>query len=596
MIKKTQRPVKCAIVVLAWLSMQAIAGRLSPLDDKLDDWATSLRADWARDYRLHTTLIAHYAKAAQWPGEQILDKQLVYRDTDKTPLDVQTRRSRALFNRLTTLPGMPDISALEAQLADIERRAAAVDDAGADTREVQDLYYRLRGITRNAALQNPLLDFDDILFVTWRSSGKHMCNQYLGRHTENPRQLGIKDRSGVFLLRKFRSDRPTVECLLEGKRVPSGTNRGMLLTDGVSLSPDLSWDGTTVAFSWGGGITTTYGNDTARVAPHLLTPQLIAKWLRREERMNPFRINLDGTDLRRLSDVCHDDFDLCWLPNGRLVFVSTRRGGYLRCAPGCGPLNIYPTWTLFSMKPDGSDVFPLSYHETHEWHPSVNADGMLVYTRWDYVDRSDMVAHHLWICYPDGRDPRSPHGNYPLPFQPKGRGPWPNGLTLRPMGEFNIRAVPGSHKYLATACPHHGQSFGSIIMIDTTVPDDGMMSQIKRVTPEHSFPEADTVKIRGIQRMHATPWPLSEDFYLVSTLGNLYLRDRFGNTDTLFLNGNSTFRALDPICIKARDLPPVIPTQTLQGERGEERLPLPPSTCRMCTLRTRWAGGLKALR
>ena len=65
------------------------------------------------------------------------------------------------------------------------------------------------------------------------------------------------------------------------------------------------------------------------------------------------------------------------------------------------------------MMPDGSDIICLSYHETHEWHPSVDNDGMMVYTRWDYVDRDTNIAHHIWICFPDGRDPRSFHGNYP---------------------------------------------------------------------------------------------------------------------------------------------------------------------------------------
>ena len=68
------------------------------------------------------------------------------------------------------------------------------------------------------------------------------------------------------------------------------------------------------------------------------------------------------------------------------------------------------------MEPDGSDIICLSFHETHEWHPSVTNDGMLVYTRWDYVDRDTNVAHHIWTCYPDGRDPRS------LPRQLSRRG------------------------------------------------------------------------------------------------------------------------------------------------------------------------------
>ena len=55
---------------------------------------------------------------------------------------------------------------------------------------------------------------------------------------------------------------------------------------------------------------------------------------------------------------------------------------------------------MHSMEADGSDIIRLSHHETHEWHPSVTNDGMIVYTRWDYVDRDTNIAHHIWTCFP----------------------------------------------------------------------------------------------------------------------------------------------------------------------------------------------------
>ena len=44
----------------------------------------------------------------------------------------------------------------------------------------------------------------------------------------------------------------------------------------------------------------------------------------------------------------------------RIAFISERRGGFLRC--GARP---NPTFTLYGMMPDGSDIIPLSSHETH---------------------------------------------------------------------------------------------------------------------------------------------------------------------------------------------------------------------------------------
>ena len=73
-----------------------------------------------------------------------------------------------------------------------------------------------------------------------------------------------------------------------------------------------------------------------------------------------FKAATDGSGLEQLTDGTWNDFDPCWLPNGRVAFISERRGGYLRCGRVC------PTYTLHDMNPDGSDVRCLSMHETNE--------------------------------------------------------------------------------------------------------------------------------------------------------------------------------------------------------------------------------------
>ena len=100
-----------------------------------------------------------------------------------------------------------------------------------------------------------------------------------------------------------------------------------------------------------------------------------------------------------MTDGTWNDFDPRWLPSGRIAFISERRGGYLRCGRVC------PTYTLYDMAADGSDIRCLSPHETNEWHPSVTHDGRIAWTRWDYVDRHFSAAHMPWIT--DGRRARS---------------------------------------------------------------------------------------------------------------------------------------------------------------------------------------------
>ena len=127
--------------------------------------------------------------------------------------------------------------------------------------------------------------------------------------------------------------------------------------------------------------------------------------------------------------------------------MSTRRGGFGRCHNPWEPL---PTYTLHRMDADGSDVRTLSWHETNEWHPSVLNDGRIVYTRWDYVDRSAANFHGLWVSNPDGTNPVSLFGNY----------------TTRINACYQPRAIPGSQRVMFVAGAHHADVGGSLVIVD----------------------------------------------------------------------------------------------------------------------------------
>ena len=163
-------------------------------------------------------------------------------------------------------------------------------------------------------------------------------------------------------------------------------------------------------------------------------------------------------------------------------------------------------------------------------------------------DRDSDVAHHLWLCFPDGRDPRSYHGNYPIVRE------------QRPWMELSLRAVPGSPRYLGVAAAHHGQAYGSLVLIDQRRDDDGAMSQVKRMTPLFDFPESE----KGPQS-YGTPWPLSETYALCVFAGEgqhygMVLADAFGNHEWLW--EDPKLPCLDPIPLRPRPLPPTLPTLT----------------------------------
>ena len=394
----------------------------------------------------------------------------------------------------------------------------------------RQFYLEACRLVREIAFTNPLLDFDKILFVKRHDPGGlyHMVHQYYG--------FSATPGGGLFVLEAPFSSNPRVIDLLADATVEHGRLEGRPLAPGTFVSPEVSYDGKTVLFAHTEGL----GEKP--------------EWSPRSS-YHIFQVHADGTGLLQLSDGPWNDFDPCFLPGGRIAFISERRGGYLRCGGSAPPWDS-PTYTLYSMEPDGSDVVCLSFHETHEWHPSVDNNGMLIYCRWDYVDRDTNVAHHLWSCFPDGRDPRSYHGNYPLRRE------------SRPWMEMSSRAVPGSNRFVATAAAHHGQAFGSLVLIDYRPEDDNAMSQVERITPDVPLPESEGGKPLIRQRMaYGTAWPLSEDDYLCvysadAANRGVYWTDRFGNRELLYRD--PAISCLSPIPLRPRPRPPILPEKTTQ--------------------------------
>ena len=445
------------------------------------------------------------------------------------------RHTQELTARLRPNADLTELEPLSAQLARLDSRLTELETLQAVPEETRrGIYLETRWLARRIAFCNPLLDFDRLLFVKRHPAGGlfHMVHQYYG--------FCARPGGGLFVLSDPFSDKPVLANLLDRSALQSGRLKGQALAPGAFLSPDLSFDGKKVLFAY------TEGKAEG------------IEWSPRSS-YHIFQVNADGSELVQLTDGSWNDFDPCYLPNGRIAFISERRGGYLRCG-GSAPPYDSPTYTLHSMNGDGGDMVCLSYHETQEWHPSVNNDGMLVYTRWDYIDRDTNVAHHIWTCYPDGRDPRSFHGNYP------------ERRESRPWMEMSIRAIPNSHQYVATAAAHHGHAFGSLVLIDPHVPDDNAMSQLTRLTPDVPFPESEGGKTLVRERMaYATAWPLSEDDFLCAYDAGaknhgLYWIDRFGNKELIYRD--PSIACLSPIPLRPRNSPPALCDRTTQTAKA----------------------------
>ena len=470
--------------------------------------------------------------------EQTFNPESLIHDTDRDPVYVILRRTEALIKHLDRMADAPDLSDHRRRLNKFksENSMVQVNDPAARKKLLAEIA-RLR---REISFSNPLLNFDKILFIKRHinpgveNKGHHMCDQYFGFHA-------IKG-GGLFILDNAFSDNPTIRNVLENSVCENGRFKGRKLTsEGGFLSPELSFDGKTIFFAY---------TDIADNAKRYTWTQ--------DNTWHIFKVHVDGSHLQQLTDGVTNDFDPCLMPNGRIMFISERRGGYGRCHG-----RPVPSFTLHSMNADGSDIVMLSPHETNEWHPSVGNNGMIIYTRWDYVDRGFNQAHHLWLTTPDGRDSRAIHGN----FSPSER--------VRPHMEMDGRAIPDSHKIIATAACHHGQAYGSLVLIDPRVEDDDAMAPVRRITPDQLFPESEIPGHTGPAN-YSSPWPLSEHFYLcvhdpqsrvnagTSNNYSIYLLDAFGNREKIYQD--LEISCLNPMPLRPRKIPPVVPHMIAVGK------------------------------
>ncbi len=159
-----------------------------------------------------------------------------------------------------------------------------------------------------------------------------------------------------------------------------------------------------------------------------------------------YEIGADGTGLRQLTDGPFDDIEPAYLPDGDIIFPSSRCKRFVACW-------YTPVATLHRMDAHGN-IRCLSSNIVHENTPAVLPDGRVLYTRWEYVDRAPQKFHGLWSMNPDGTNQCIVFGN----TQPPGK--WLLMIDAKP--------IPGTNRIVAIFSPHHGnrEHAGDVMVLD----------------------------------------------------------------------------------------------------------------------------------
>ena len=332
------------------------------------------------------------------------------------------------------------------------------------------------------ALEGPMAGVDEIIFAV-RAPGRdgHWYANF-GYHSSNENQMQYGVDGGRLLRLNLRTGQ--LKTILDD---PGGGVR----------DPHVHYDGEKILFSYRRAGSRHY---------HL------------------YEIAVDGSGLRQLTDGPWDDIEAIYLPDGEIMFCSSRCKRWVQC------------WhthvaVRYRCDADGRNIRIISSNVEQDNTPWMLPDGRVLYMRWEYADRSRVRYHHLWTSYPDGTGEMVYYGNM-----------HPGTVML------DAKPIPGTNKVVSIFSPGHGrrEHAGRLTIVDQKAgPDDR----------SHARGVADGSEYRD-------PYAFSEDCFMAAEGRSLLLIDGQGRREVIFaLEGDDgkTYWCHEPRPLRSRSREPVTP-------------------------------------
>ncbi len=379
-------------------------------------------------------------------------------------------------------------------------------------RDLDRITTEFRQLQADALLTNPLLDFDRLLFIE-----RNEANLGLPRNWESNSSLahtGYDNR-----LRVLSPVRPegTMATLYE----PPG--------DRFLGDVELHWNADRMLFSM---------------------PGANGRWQVHE-------LSIDGKDVREVSLIQEpdvDNYDACYLPDGRILFTSTAPFVGVPCVYGSSHVT-----NLYLREHDGS-IRQLTVDQEHDWCPTVLPSGRVLYLRWEYTGLPHSNSRRLFSMNPDGT----------------GQMEFLSSNSYFPNSFFYARPIPGTAtRVVGIATGHHGNSrSGRLLIMDPALGHHDAQA-VSQEIPGHGKKVETLIRdtlADGVWPQFLHPYPLSEKYFLVSMKPRpeapwgIYLVDVFDNM--LLLAEKPGYALLEPVPVQKRPVPPVIPDR-VDRRRGD---------------------------
>ncbi len=206
-----------------------------------------------------------------------------------------------------------------------------------------------------------------------------------------------------------------------------------------------------------------------------------------------YEMNLASREIRQLTEgLGHADYEAIYAPNGDIVFNSTRCVQTIDCDS-----NVVSN--LYTCDKDGRFMRRLGFDQVTVNYPKLLHDGRVVYTRWEYNDRSQQWPQPLFQMNPDGTTQTEYYGNN----------------SWFPTTILHARPIPENRKLIAVLSGHHAHQKGKLAILDVERGNqeaEGVML----VAPE-SKPEAEHADMWGTEGdQFKYPYALDENLFFVS--------------------------------------------------------------------------------
>ncbi len=286
---------------------------------------------------------------------------------------------------------------------------------------------------------------------------------------------------------------------------------------GIARDPELSPDGTQVIFSMRKSV---------------------------EDDYHIYEINVAGTNLKQLTSLPGvSDIDPVYLPDGKIIFSSTREPKFCMC-------NRHIMANLYRMDGDGANIHQIGKSTLFEGHSSVMDDGRILYDRWEYVDRNFGDAQGLWTVNPDGTMHAIFYGNN----------------TPSPGGVIDARQIPGSQNIIAVFSSCHDRPWGALTILDRNKGVDGAdaVEHIWPASARELIGKGNWDTFKKVRPRYEDPFPLVDSkgnagtYFLCVRTGNnndeqtgIYLIDTAGNEELIYEDPDG-FGCFDPMPVMAR--------------------------------------------